>query len=88
VNDGGVGERVMVEVVVIDLLFLQQDRIDFVIGAFIDLFICIKLVLFRSLDDIGLLMTGDNYDLPVLLTLLITYVSSLNFFLGDRPFLM
>lgn len=48
-------------------------RADCVIGAFIGLVICVKLVLFGSLDNIGLLMTGDNDGLPVLSTLLIMW---------------
>lgn len=42
---------------------------DCVIGAFIGFVICVKLVLFGSLDDIGLLMTGNNDGL------LISYLS-------------
>jgi len=41
-----------------------------VVVAFIDLLICIEFVLFESLDDIGILKTGDNEGLHVLLMLL------------------
>lgn len=61
----------MVEVVVIDELLVRRSRVGCLRGAFMDLVICVELFLFKSLDDIGLLMTGDNDGLAVLLPLLI-----------------
>jgi len=57
--------------VVIDVLFVRRDRLICVLGAFIGLVIGIKLVLFVSLDEMNLIMTGDTVGLPVLLMLFV-----------------